>query len=170
MRLYGIQVALLPPMADRTDRTYIDRQGLVLVADSVSESRDRLQHLLEQAGYTVVVVPTEEAGAASRSLHPGAVVLQLGDPAVTGLGMVREFRTHAETRGTPLIILLRFDDAHTRELIVRAGATAILIEPVKPSALLRHLRRLLARAMATGTNPATQHLAGAPVSGEIQRG
>ena len=143
---------------------------LVLVAEATKESRERYQSLLEQAGYVVAAVPYDEAATASREMRPSLIILQLGDPSRLGLGMVRDLRTQAETRGTPVITLVRFDDAHTREQIVRAGASAILIDPVKPPTLLRQLRRLLMRALSTtGPSAASPQVASPTAAAEASR-
>src|SRR6185295_19076659 len=92
---------------------------LVLIAEATKGFRDRYQTLLEEAGHAVAVVPYDDAALSSRTVRPSLIILQLSDPASTGLGMVRELRTQAETRDTPVITLVRFDDAHTREQIVR---------------------------------------------------
>jgi two-component system chemotaxis response regulator CheY len=126
----------------------LDGAQLLLIVEAQERPRNPYHSVLQQAGYDVMVVPYEEAGAASRKTGPALIILHLAEPAVSGLGLVRELRTQADTRGTPVIALMRFDDAHTREQVVRAGATAILIEPVKPPMLLRQLRRLLARVLA----------------------
>jgi two-component system phosphate regulon response regulator PhoB len=125
----------------------INYARLLLIGEAEERATNLYQSVLEQAGYEVIVVPHEEAGAASRKAGPALVILQLVDPTASGLGLVRELRTQADTRGTPVIVLTRFDDAYTREQIVRAGATAILLEPVKTPMLLRQLRRLLARTV-----------------------
>jgi len=130
---------------------------LVLIAEATKDFRDRYQTLLEEAGHAVAVVPYDEAALASRTMRPSLIILQLSDPMRTGLGMVRELRTQAETRGTPVVTLVRFDDAHTREQIVRAGASAIMIDPVKRATLLRQIKRLLVRAFASGVGMTATH-------------
>jgi len=125
----------------------------LLIVEAENRPRDQYQRVLEQAGYALVAAPYQDAVAVSRTANPAVVILQLVDPADEGLRLVREFRTHAETRGTPIIALMRFDDAHTREQVVRAGATAILIDPVKPPMLLRQLRRILARTPVSAHVP-----------------
>ncbi len=139
------------PGAD-SQKSTTSSSPLILFSHAGRET-SRYQQLLEDSGYVVMIVPHEEAIAAAKTLKPAAIILQLGEPAIVGLASVRQFRTQAETRGTPLITFVRLDDAHTRELIVRAGATAILIEPVKSSILLRQMRRLLARALGKGLLP-----------------
>jgi DNA-binding response OmpR family regulator len=126
-----------------------DAARLVLLTESEPQLENPYRKALEQAGYTVLVVPSGDAPAVSKKIHPALIILQLAEPAVSGLFLVRELRTQAETRGTPVITLMRFDDAHAREQVVRAGATAILIDPVKMPMLLRQMRRLLVRALAS---------------------
>jgi CheY-like chemotaxis protein len=147
------------------------RGRLVLLAEAVSDPLGRYQTLLEGAGYTVVVVPYDEAATVSRNIHPAIIILRVIDPGISGLGMVRDLRKQAETRDTPLMTLVRFDNAHTREQIVRAGATAILLDPVKASTLLRQLRRLLVRSVASGaTGAVTRKPAAYSAASEASRG
>ena len=122
---------------------------VVLFGETSKDTGERYQPLLEDAGYEVAVVAFEDAAAAAQNLRPSVIILQFDDPARTGLGMVRSLRTQAETRATPIVALIGFDNSHTREQIVRAGASAILIDPVKAPALRRHLQRLLTRANGT---------------------
>jgi two-component system chemotaxis response regulator CheY len=144
----------------------LDCAQLLLIVEAQERPRNPYHTVLQQAGYDVIVVPYGEAGAVSRKTGPAVIILHLAESAVSGLGLVREIRTQADTRGTPVIALMRFDDAHTREQVVRAGATAILIEPVKPPMLLRQLRRLLARVLvgAHTSVVGAQKLALTPIS------
>jgi DNA-binding response OmpR family regulator len=132
---------------------------VLLIAAIDHERRNPYRDVLEQARYDVVVVSHDEARASVRSACPALIILQLADRGVPDLSLVRELRTHADTRGMPLITLTRFDDAYTREQIVRAGGSAILIDPVKAPLLLRQLRRLLARTPgAAAVSPGTEKL------------
>jgi two-component system cell cycle response regulator len=81
-------------------------------------------------------------------LAPDLIIAQLSEPTVDGFALCRKLRAEADTRHTPVLVLTRFDDPYTREQIVRAGATAILIEPMRRALLLRQVRRLLARTRA----------------------
>jgi len=156
------------PELTRDGREFSGASRLVLLTESETQSENPYKRPLEQAGYTVLVVPSGEAPAVSRKTQPALIILQLAEPAVSGLFLVRELRTQAETRGTPVITLMRFDDAHMREQIVRAGATAILIDPVKMPMLLRQMRRLLVRALA-GAHAAAPEAIPATASTEVAR-
>ena len=143
---------------DRPSASIDDARVLLIVeiAEAEEHPRKLYQSVLERAGYEVIVASHAEAWAASRKSGPALIILQLVDPAVSGLSLVRDLRTQADTRGTPVIALTRFDDAYTREQIVRAGATAILIEPVKPPMLLHQLRRLLSRTVVASDSAAAR--------------
>jgi DNA-binding response OmpR family regulator len=157
----------LPCQMIMSDEHVTEASRLLLLAEAEARPGITYTTLLQQAGYEVVVVPHDEAGLAARKTNPAVIILQLIDPAISGLGLVREFRMHADTRGTPVIVLVRFDDAHTREQIVRAGATAILIEPVKPPMLLRQLRRLIARrSLVTRAASVTSKTSGDAMPGQ----
>jgi DNA-binding response OmpR family regulator len=127
---------------------------ILLIGQPESSGVQAYRALLERTGYLVSVAPFEKAMSAPRTVCADVVILLNIDAGVSGLGLVRDLRTQADTRATPLIALTRCDDAYTREQIVRAGATAILIEPVKPPLLLRQLRRLLARALVGAASAA----------------
>jgi CheY-like chemotaxis protein len=149
-------------MSDRTEQEQSLRQPsagaanghILLIGQPESSGVQVYRALLERAGYLVSVAPFEQAMTAPRLACADVVVLLNIEAGVAGLGLVRDLRTQPDTRATPLIALTRYDDAYTREQIVRAGATAILIEPVKPPLLLRQLRRLLARALVGATSAA----------------
>jgi response regulator RpfG family c-di-GMP phosphodiesterase len=46
-----------------------------------------------------------------------------------------------------VIVLTTSDDEHSREQMVRAGATAIMIEPLKRGLLVGRVRRLIMHTM-----------------------
>jgi two-component system phosphate regulon response regulator PhoB len=119
---------------------------LVLIAEPDEEHRMALSVALEQAGYTVTTIadPSSTPAEACRVL-PTLIIVRLANPLAEGHGLCRDLRSDPETRDIPLLVLTRVDDLYTREQIVRAGATAILIEPLRRTLLLRQIRRLLAR-------------------------
>ena len=117
---------------------------------------------LQQAGYIVASVadPAQTAAEAAR-VAPALIIARLGDPMGDGFTLCRELRGAPDTRDIPLLVLMRFDDLYTREQIVRAGATSILIEPLRRTLLLRQVRRLLARGARTGQSRSMSWSAGA---------
>jgi two-component system cell cycle response regulator len=124
-------------------------RALVLIAEPDPQRRTLYTQVLQEAGYEVVSVRnTATALTEAAQLAPDLIIAQLSEPTADGFGLCRKLRAEADTRHTPVLVLTRFDDPYTREQIVRAGATAILIEPMRRTLLLRQIRRLLARTKA----------------------
>jgi len=126
-------------------------RAAVLVAEPRLERRAEFAQTLERAGYEVICIadPARAAAEAAR-LMPALVIARVANAGTDGFSLCREFRLGAATKDTPLLVLTDVDDLFAREQIVRAGATAILVEPLRRSLLLRHVRRLLARGVRTG--------------------
>jgi len=133
--------------------------ALVLMAEPDPQRRTLYTQVLQEAGYEVVSVRSATLVLAEAAqLAPDLIIAQLCEPTVDGFTLCRKLRAEADTRHTPILVLTRFDDPYTREQIVRAGATAILIEPMRRALLLRQVRRLLARTRAH-----------APISASVSR-
>jgi two-component system, OmpR family, phosphate regulon response regulator PhoB len=122
---------------------------LVLVAEPDSARRASFEEALQAAGYGVASIadPYRTAAETARVM-PALIIVRLGD-AADGVSLCRELRGVPDIRDIPLLVLMQSDDQFTREQIVRAGATAILIEPLRRTLLLRQVRRLLARGART---------------------
>jgi two-component system cell cycle response regulator len=123
--------------------------ALVLMAEPDPQRRMLYTQVLQEAGYEVVNVRSAATLLTEAAqLSPDLIIAQLSEPTVDGFALCRKLRAEADTRHTPVLVLTRFDDPYTREQIVRAGATAILIEPMRRALLVRQVRRLLARTRA----------------------
>ena len=128
-----------------------ETRPLVLVAEPDHACRNTFVQVLQGAGYSVATIPdpSRTADEAAR-LMPALIIARVTDPATDGFSLCRDVRASPNTRHTPLLVLTRLDDPYTREQIVRAGATAILTEPLRRTLLLRQVRRQLARGARTG--------------------
>jgi DNA-binding response OmpR family regulator len=127
--------------------------ALVLLAEPDADLRTAFTDALRHAGYAVRSIAEPSRVAAEAGLvTPALIIARLNDPTADGFTLCRALRGAPETRDTPLLILMRLDDMYTREQIVRAGATAILIEPLRRTLLLRQVRRLLARGARTAAH------------------
>ena len=127
------------------------RRPLVLIAEPDTACRTAFVEVLRGAGYGVASIPdpSRTVDEAAR-LMPALIIARVTDPVTDGFSLCRDVRASAETRATPLLVLTRLDDPYAREQIVRAGATAILTEPLRRTLLLRQVRRQLARGARTG--------------------
>jgi len=124
---------------------------LVLIAEPDAECLNAFAQTLLGAGYAVASIPdpARTVDEATR-LMPALIIARVTDPVIDGFSLCRELRASPDTRDTPLLVLTRLDDPYAREQIVRAGATAILTEPLRRTLLLRQVRRQLARGARTG--------------------
>jgi DNA-binding response OmpR family regulator len=118
------------------------RRALIAVIDPASLSRLDTEGL-RSAGYDVKEVT--EATSFGDLSSPDLIVMPFSPSADEALARCRQLRTAAPT-AVPIMVVTRFDDLYIREQIVRSGATAILVEPLKHSFVLRQVRRLLARS------------------------
>ena len=118
--------------------------GVVVLHDLV------LQHLFlglsVERGNTALYVSEMKRAYGDRGAAVGRqIAAALGSELLTSKFPLCE---RLVERSYGVLVLTRFDDPYTREQIVRAGATAILIEPMRRALLLRQIRRLLARTRA----------------------
>jgi CheY-like chemotaxis protein/anti-sigma regulatory factor (Ser/Thr protein kinase) len=78
----------------------------VLVVDDEEANRDWLQHVLEPAGFSVILASGgQEAIKIARSAMPDLVMLDLMMPGVTGFDVVEALRDEESTRGIPIMVL-----------------------------------------------------------------
>jgi two-component system, sensor histidine kinase and response regulator len=127
-----------------------ETRPLVLIAEPDAACRTAFVQALRGAGYGVATIsdPARTVDEAARVL-PALIIARVTDPVTDGFSLCRELRASADTRDIPLLVLTRLDDPYAREQIVRAGATAILTEPLRRTLLLRQVRRQLARGART---------------------
>ena len=115
------------------------------------------EDVLRRAGCDVLVVTrAEEAVALAEDNRLALIVLRACGTAADVSHACRTIRSHALTRRVPVLVMTRVDDIYTRDQLVRAGATAILVEPPRPALLLRQLRRLTRRDSAASAGVTDQ--------------
>jgi PleD family two-component response regulator len=118
--------------------------SLILLADGDQHRRDIYSSMLREAGFEVAAAGDEATALAAARRAPSAIVLtHFTATSVGDLSLCRQLRSTGSTRNVPVIVLTGVDDEFTRSQIVRAGATAILVEPLKQGILVRRVRRLI---------------------------
>ncbi len=116
----------------------------VLLVEDDDLLRDAFRVLLADAGYTVLEAATgQEALDAARQRAPAVVFLDLGLPDRPGLDIARALREDPATADAPIIALTGRGGTQDRTASLEAGCTDFLEKPVRPTTLLRHVRRLL---------------------------
>lgn len=117
----------------------------VLVVDDSPTMRAFVVAALESEGFEVTAA---KSGFDALKILPGAsfhlIVTDVNMPDINGLELVRFVRQSANHRGTPLIIISTDGRDKDRDRGMSLGASAYLVKPFKPEALLELARKVMA--------------------------
>lgn len=125
------------------------RQFRILLVDSFLDEAAMFEAYLQCEGFEVAVC-TEPARAWTLVVEsaPDVVVTRLRpfqtDP--NGLELTTQIKTHAATRGIPVVTITTSIRPGDREQALAAGCEAYLLLPCAPEDLVAELRRVLALA------------------------
>lgn len=124
----------------------------IVIADDDRAIRESLERALTLEGYRVTLAADGvEAAVAARSRDVDVIVLDVGMPAIDGLGVTRLLR--AEGIGTPILMLTARVAVDARVAGLDAGADDYLPKPFDLDELLARLRALMRRAQPAGDGP-----------------
>jgi two-component system response regulator MtrA len=144
------------------DRTVEPARGLVLVVEDEKAISDLIRLYLSREGYGVHVESDGRAGlSAARTLHPVAIVLDVGLPSMDGTEVCRQLR--GEGNWTPVIFVTARDEEVDRILGLELGADDYLTKPFSPRELVARVRSVLRRAAGPGSDERTFALGGVTV-------
>jgi CheY-like chemotaxis protein len=119
---------------------------LVLVADDHEDSRCIVRIVLENSGFRVVEARTgSEALAMARSVRPDVMVLDIIMPELTGWDVARALRAEAAGDQLVIIAVTALSDRSDRERSFASGCNDVIVKPMHPRALIKVVRRHLAR-------------------------
>jgi len=119
----------------------------VLVAEDEQAIAEIERMYLAREGFGVEVVGDgEQALAATRRLHPVAIVLDVGLPGLDGTEVCRRLR--AEGDWTPVLFVTARDDEVDRVLGLEMGADDYLTKPFSPRELVARVKTVLRRMSA----------------------
>ena len=129
-------------------------RGLVLVVEDEKAISDLIRMYLTREGFGVHVESDGRAGlSAARTLHPVAIVLDVGLPSMDGTEVCRQLR--GEGDWTPVIFVTARDDEIDRILGLELGADDYLTKPFSPRELVARVRSVLRRAAGPGAEERT---------------
>jgi DNA-binding response OmpR family regulator len=125
-----------------------ERRVVLLVEDNV-DAQDIYSTSLIHAGFDVVKAPSvAEAIVAAEAQKPSVVVLDCRLPDGDGLELARSWRTQAQMRDVPIIVLTAFSARQDVEAALLAGADVFLVKPISGAVLASQIERVL-----MGTRP-----------------
>ncbi|MHB1067148.1 MAG: response regulator transcription factor [Candidatus Nanopelagicales bacterium] len=120
-------------------------RGLVLVVEDERAISDLLRMYLAREGFGVQVA-TDGASAlsAARTMHPAAIVLDVGLPVMDGTQVCRQLR--AEGNWVPILFCTARDDEVDRVLGLELGADDYITKPFSPREVVARVKSVVRRA------------------------
>src|SRR5262245_29955336 len=103
----------------------------ILIVEDDPDIRRLLGQTLRQAGYEVC--EAEHAlSAVCAMVREGAdlILTDIRMPIVDGLGLVRELKSHVDTRHVPVVAVTGLDTPESRAAAQKAGCVGYLTKPV----------------------------------------
>ncbi len=120
-------------------------RGVILVVEDEKAIADLLRMYLSREGFGVhVAVDGTSALTAARTLHPAAIVLDVGLPVLDGTEVCRQLR--AEGNWTPVLFCTARDDEVDRILGLELGADDYITKPFSPRELVARVKSVVRRA------------------------
>lgn len=128
-----------------TESTTGSSRGVILVVEDERSISDLLRMYLAREGYGVHVSATGPDGlAAARSLHPAAVLLDVGLPGMDGTEVCRQLR--AEGNWVPVLFCTARDEEVDRILGLELGADDYITKPFSPREVVARVKSVIRRA------------------------
>jgi CheY-like chemotaxis protein len=116
----------------------------ILIVEDKATSRELLQTVLEQQGYSVIEASNgEEALQRLGEALPDLVFLDLRIPARNGYEVLRAIRGDHRFANLPVVALTASAMQEDREKALAAGFTDYIAKPVRPAQLRNEVHRLL---------------------------
>jgi two-component system chemotaxis response regulator CheY len=115
-----------------------------LVVDDSATIRQMASIALAEIGFAVVLGVSGDEGLRLLDGRPfDLIVTDLVMPAPDGIGLVREARTIAAYRSTPILVLSTDGGESRKQEGRRAGATGWIVKPLDPRLLQEAVRRVV---------------------------
>lgn len=126
-------------------------KGLVLVVEDERAISDLLRMYLSREGFGVHVATDGPSGLSfARTLHPVAIILDVGLPGMDGTEVCRQLRSDGDW--TPILFCTARDDEVDRVLGLELGADDYITKPFSPREVVARVKSVVRRATrATAT-------------------
>lgn len=120
-------------------------KGVILVVEDERAISDLMRMYLTREGFGVHVSSTGPDGlAAARSLHPAAIILDVGLPGMDGTEVCRQLRTAGDW--VPILFCTARDDEVDRVLGLELGADDYITKPFSPREVVARVKSVVRRA------------------------
>lgn len=116
----------------------------IMSVDDSPSVRQMVAFTLEAAGYQVVTAGDgQEAFDALSAQAADMVITDLNMPRMDGLTLIRQLRSQAAFRFTPIILLTTESQASRKDEGKAAGATGWIVKPFQQEQLLAVVKKVL---------------------------
>lgn len=120
-------------------------KGLVLVVEDERAIADLLRMYLTREGFGVHIAADGPSGLSyARTLHPIAIILDVGLPGMDGTEVCRQLR--ADGDWTPVLFCTARDDEVDRVLGLELGADDYITKPFSPREVVARVKSVVRRA------------------------
>ena len=115
----------------------------ILVVDDNAADRNRLEHLLNNAGYQVSSAATgAQALEAVKRHKPDAILMDVNMPEMDGYAATRTLRGDAQTRDIPVVLVTAKNQKADRAWGQMLGAKGYVTKPYSDDDILNQVRAL----------------------------
>jgi DNA-binding response OmpR family regulator len=137
-------------------------RGLVLIVEDERAISDLLRLYVSREGFGVhVATDGQSALAAARTMHPVAIVLDVGLPIMDGTEVCRRLR--ADGNWVPILFCTARDDEVDRVLGLELGADDYITKPFSPREVVARIKSVVRRASLIAPDEAPLELGGVTV-------
>lgn len=120
-------------------------RGVILVVEDERAISDLLRLYLSREGFGVHIATDGPSGLqAARTLHPSAIILDVGLPGMDGTEVCRRLR--ADNDWTPVLFCTARDDEVDRVLGLELGADDYITKPFSPREVVARVKSVVRRA------------------------
>lgn len=128
-------------------------RGLVLVVEDERAISDLLRLYISREGFGVHVASDGRAAlTAARTMHPVAIVLDVGLPEIDGTEVCRQLR--AEGNWVPILFCTARDDEVDRVLGLELGADDYITKPFSPREVVARIKSVVRRSSLVSADDA----------------
>jgi len=116
----------------------------ILAVDDSASIRQMVSFTIKGAGYDVVEANDGvEALSKAKSQKFDLVITDVNMPNMDGISLIKELRTLADYKFTPLLMLTTESGADKKSEGKTAGATGWIVKPFNPDQLLTTIKKVL---------------------------
>ncbi|MBK4735664.1 response regulator [Noviherbaspirillum pedocola] len=136
----AVEAAEAAPQSIPDDRNARRRDRLILIIEDDTRFAAILYELAHELGFDCIHAATGDEGfALAASQMPNAILLDVGLPDQSGLGVLERLKREPETRHIPIHMISVDDHTHAA---LEMGAVGFALKPVAREGLIAAIRRL----------------------------